>query len=409
MLHRLIRHRILAGALLLAMPAFAACLSEDAAAQQSRNRGNQRTQQPKAAQPNQGEPTPAEPDSNDVTKTGRDLINKVAFAKTKTAGSIRDYTEVIALCQRGLQAGVDKNTADYAAQLMAWAHNRRGETMLRSASPKATPEELTKLDQQALAEFEAAINLDGSCWRAFHNRGVSLAQMRDFEGALKDFDKAIELKPTHGDAWFNRAELKFGQRRYDDAIADYNQALKLNPNDAAAYGSRGHAKWGARQHQSAVEDYNLAIKLNPKNALAFTHRGLAYTEQGLYERAAIDYRKAMELDANLGAALQGAAWLMATCPDERFRDTKKAVEAASKALQVDGWNDYRYIDTLAAAYASAGRYDDAQSTMKEAIKHAPQDNADIQRELAERMALYAEGKPYRDSARVTLRNAPTRR
>jgi tetratricopeptide (TPR) repeat protein len=409
MLRRFVGRRFSTAALMLAMPACAAYMSGDAVAQQSRNRGNQRTQQPKQAQANQGEPTPAEPDPNDVTKTGRDLINRVAFAKTKTAGSIREYTEVIEICQRGLQAGVDKNTADYAAQLMAWAHNRRGETMLRSASPKAAAEELAKLDQQALAEFEAAINLDGTCWRAYHNRGVSLAQMRDFDGALKDFDKAIELKPEHADAWFNRAELKFGKRRYDDAIADYNQALKLNPNDAAAYGSRGHAKWGARQHQSAVEDYNLAIKLNPKNALAYTHRGLAYTEQGLYERAAIDYRKAMELDGNLGAALQGAAWLMATCPDERFRDPKKAVDAASKALQVDGWNDYRYIDTLAAAYANAGRYDDAQSTMKEAIKHAPQENADIQRELADRMAMYAEGKPYRDSARVTLRNTPTRR
>lgn len=357
----------------------------------------------------QGQPTPADQEPPDITKTGRDLINKVAFAKTRTAGSIRDYTEVIEICQRGLQAGVDKNTADYAAKLMAWAHNRRGETMLRAASPKATAEELAKLDQQSLAEFEAAINLDPTCWRAYHNRGVSLAQMRDFDGALKDFDKAIELNPNHGDAWFNRGELKFGQRRYEDAIADYNQAIKLNPNDAAAYSSRGHAKWGARQHQSAVEDYNTAIRLNPKNALAYTHRGLAYTEQGLYDRAAVDYRQAMQLDPNLGAALQGAAWLMATCPDERYRDAKKAVDAASKALQADGWNDYRYIDTLAAAYANAGRFDDAQSTLKEAIKHAPQDNADILKELSERMALYEQNQPYRDSARVTLRNSPARR
>ncbi|MEX2187887.1 MAG: tetratricopeptide repeat protein [Pirellulales bacterium] len=367
------------------------------------------TRQPRSAQPAQAQPTPAEPQLPDITKAGRDLINKVAFAKTKTAGSYRDYSEVIELCQRGLQAGVDMNTAEYAAQLMAWAHNRRGETLLRSGGAKATEAELAKIDQQSLAEFEAAINLDPNCWRAYHNRGVSLAQMRDFDGALKDFDKAIEIFPNHADAWFNRGELKFGQRRYDDAIADYNQALKLNPNDAAAYSSRGHAKWGARQHQSAVEDYNTAIRLDPKSALAYTHRGLAYTEQGLYDRAALDYRKAMELDANLGAALQGAAWLMATCPDERFRDAKKAVEAASKALQVDGWNDFRYIDTLAAAYASAGRFDDAQSTMKEAIKHAPQDKDDILKELSDRMALYEQGKPYRDAARVTLRNSPARR
>lgn len=419
MLRSFVAFPVSRAARLLAVLACFSALGVNAAAQQPGANRQPRTTQPRATQPrttqpranpqDQGEPTPAEQEPTDITKTGRDMINKVAFAKTKTAGSMRDYTEVIEICQRGLQAGVDKNTADYAAKLMAWAHNRRGETMLRSVSPKATPEELAKVDQQSLAEFEAAINLDAACWRAYHNRGVSLAQMRDFDGALKDFDKAIELNPGHADAWFNRGELKFGQRRYDDAIADYNQALRLNPNDAAAYSSRGHAKWGAQQHPSAVEDYDRAIRLNPKNALAYTHRGLAYTEQGLYDRAAVDYRKAMELDPNLGAALQGAAWLMATCPDERFRDTKKAVEAASKALQVDGWNDYRYIDTLAAAYASAGRFDDAQSTMKEAIKHAPQENADILRELSERMALYEQGKAYRDSARVTLRGTPARR
>jgi tetratricopeptide (TPR) repeat protein len=88
---------------------------------------------------------------------------------------------------------------------------------------------------------------------------------------------------------------------------------------------------------------------------------------------------------------------------------KKAVEAATKALELDGWNDFRYIDTLAAAYANAGRYDNAQATIKDALKHAPQDNAEILQELAARESLYNENKPFRDAARVTLRPQPPRR
>jgi tetratricopeptide (TPR) repeat protein len=385
--------------------------------------GPSMAQQPKrgAAQPSKqaarsGQPTPAErspategDQPTDITQRGRQLINKVAFSKTQTARTIADYTAVIEACQQGLAAGVDRNTADYAAKLMAWAHNRRGEAMLKTIGPKTADDARTKVEQESLAEFEAAINLDDACWRAYHNRGISLAQMRDFDGAMKDFDKAIALNPNHADAYYNRGELKLGSHKYAEAIADYNQALKLNPNDAAAYTSRGHARWGAGQHQAAVDDYNRAMRIDPKNALALTNRGLAYSDQGMYDRAAVDFRKAIELDAKLGQAYQGAAWLMATCPDERFRDSKKAVEAASKALELDGWNDYRYIDTLAAAYASAGRYDDAKTTISEAIKHAPQDKAEVLAELNDRAALYEQQKPYRDSATVKLPAASARR
>jgi tetratricopeptide (TPR) repeat protein len=348
--------------------------------------------------------TPAEPPSTPELKKGKELISRTAFAKTQSAKTMQDYTEVIDLCQQGLQLGVDKPTGEYASKLMAWAHNRRGELYAAGAVGATDPKQRTQLDQKSLSEFETAIQLDASCWRAYHNRGVNLAQVRDYEGAIKDFDQTIELRPNYANAWFNRGELHYATGKYQLAVDDYNQTLKLNANDAAAHNSRGHARYRLGQYREALEDYNRSVELDPNNAAAYTNRGDAYTDQGYYDRAAVDYRRAIELNPNYGRAYQSAAWLMATCPEDRYRDDKKAVDAALKALKLDGANDYRYHDALAAAYANAGRYDDAQEVLKKALELAPEADA---KPLRDRLALYQQNKPYRDTPRIAARPSST--
>ena len=91
----------------------------------------------------------------------------------------------------------------------------------------------------------------------------------------------------------------------------------------------------------------------------------------------------------------GLAWIMATCPDEQFRDDMLALKLAQQAIDADGEDDWRYLDTLAAAQASAGQFDQAQETIKKALAKSPQDQTEA---LAARLNLYTEEKPYRDTA-----------
>ncbi|MCA9269920.1 MAG: hypothetical protein KDA41_15675, partial [Planctomycetales bacterium] len=118
---------------------------------------------------------------------------------------------------------------------------------------------------------------------------------------------------------------------------------------------------------------------------------------GDWENAARDYRQAVQIDANLGRAYMGAAWVMATCPDGRYRDDALAVETARKAIALDGESDWRYLDTLAAALANAGKFDEASAAIAKAIAAAPQDQSE---RLAARKQLYADSQPYRDTART---------
>ena len=85
---------------------------------------------------------------------------------------------------------------------------------------------------------------------------------------------------------------------------------------------------------------------------------------------------------------------MATCPDESYRDTELALKAAERAIQLDGSEDYRYLDTLAAAQANVGQYSQAAETLMGAVDVAPEE---IRPELKERMTLYQAQRPYRDN------------
>ena len=85
---------------------------------------------------------------------------------------------------------------------------------------------------------------------------------------------------------------------------------------------------------------------------------------------------------------------MATCPDARFRDAARAVRAAERSIELDGGEDYLYLDTLAAAFASAGRFDEAKSTLATALAMAPEPKRPP---MVKRLELYQQGNPYRDT------------
>lgn len=66
-------------------------------------------------------------------------------------------------------------------------------------------------------------------------------------------------------------------------------------------------------------------------------------------------------------AMNDLAWTLATDRDDKLRDGAEAVKLAENACQNDNWKSSQYVDTLAAAYAEMGRWDDAVKTQKLAI------------------------------------------
>lgn len=66
-------------------------------------------------------------------------------------------------------------------------------------------------------------------------------------------------------------------------------------------------------------------------------------------------------------ALNGAAQLLATSTDSSVRNGAEAIMLAKRAASVSGGRDPATLDTLAAAYAEAGRFPEAVETVRRAL------------------------------------------
>jgi tetratricopeptide (TPR) repeat protein len=247
----------------------------------------------------------------------------------------------------------------------------------------------------AIADYTQLIKLDPQVPLAFEARGTAYRHKQEFGRAIADFDAAIRLDPNVAGFYIARGLAWHDQRQNDKAIADLDQALKLDPENPAAYGIRGGAWAGKKELDKAIADFSRLIQLEPTNAWAYSSRGLALAELKRFDKAIADLDRALELDPENPDALNGCAWFRATCPVATFRDGALARKTATKACELTGWQQPGLLDTLAAAHAESGDFASAVKCQSKAIEL--ETDANEKAEFGDRLKLYKEKKPYRET------------
>jgi len=219
---------------------------------------------------------------------------------------------------------------------------------------------------RAIESYNKAVDSDPLYTSAYFYRAGTWEQKGMTDKAIADYTRVIKLNPELENAYSRRGNVWQVKGNLDRAIADYTKILKLNPRDADAYHNRGNA-WGRKgNYKKAVADFNRALKLNPDNPSVYDNRGNAWSRRKNYARAIADYKKALETDPNFVVSYNNLAWLLATCPKRKYRSGKKALELARKAVKLNP--DASTLDTLAAAYAELGKFDEAVSTVERIIR-----------------------------------------
>jgi len=224
----------------------------------------------------------------------------------------------------------------------------------------------------------------------------------NLDGAIDDYTRAIEIDPNYRDAYINRARVRNTKGDFDGSIADYTKVIELKPDYvdayiglAAAYFNRGTAKNVKGDYDGAIADYDKASALNPSYAKTYNRRGYAKCEKGDFDGAIADYTKTIKLDPNFFTAYNGLAWILATCPEDNIRNGQQAVEYATKACDLTQWKNTNCLDTLAAADAETGKFDDAVKWESKYLESGlAKDDADQARQ---RLSLYEQKKPYHEA------------
>jgi tetratricopeptide (TPR) repeat protein len=206
---------------------------------------------------------------------------------------------------------------------------------------------------------------------AEYNLGEALARADAEEAAVTHYLKALAMRP-------NRVE------------AQYNSQTQARFNLGLIYRSEG--KWPEAAAQ--LEAY---VRKDPNQQSAHVALGSVLLAMGRTAEGIQEDREAVRLNPNDMESLNRLAWLLATQPDAKFRDGAEAVKMAEVVRDATGGKVARFLATLDAAYAEAGRFADAITTAQKTRETArAQGQNDLAAAAEKRLKLYAAGKAYHE-------------
>ena len=132
---------------------------------------------------------------------------------------------------------------------------------------------------------------------------------------------------------------------------------------------------------------------NPKNSWALKYKIQILLPQHKYKDEVDSLAAALNLEPDNLEYLNQLAWVRATCPDAQVRNGVQAVAYASRLCEIDQWKNAAYLDTLAAAHAEAGDFEEAIKWETKALTVAVNSRSEIQRHLE----LFRNRQPIREA------------
>ena len=328
---------------------------------------------------------------------------RAIYELTKTTKSAKELTTFIEKCDDAMAKGLSQKNSKYITSLTGWALNLRGQKRMELALQLKSigNSQHESATQQAMDDFDRAVVCDSERYRTWMGRGIAYVSLKEYRKAAIDFTNVLKLKTDLPAGWFNRAESLYHLGRYEEALDDYNAALQLNSDDAEALTGRGHSQFALGKINLALADYQAVAKLLPENPTALINVGDAHQALGNWKEALASYDQSLS-KKQTGTGYQRLSWLKATCPESSFKDSGQAIEFAKRAIKMTG-DSALNLDTLAAAEASAGNFEEAKTTQQKVIglvtaetEIESQDDASAKSEspYQVRMALYQKGEPF---------------
>ena len=284
--------------------------------------------------------------------------------------------------------------------------------------------------KNSLALFGHGVQVTSNNYNMHYHYANALLKDGRLDEAAFHYQTAVRINPRFKKPYDGLANTFYKQGRFDEAISVCKKRLRIGKPDPAIYHRLGmaYARKGARilAIQSFIKSLRLkpdsvpphenlarlvmdlknpdaairllteAIQLNPNIALTHFNLALALNRKGRTEEAITHYREALRIKPGWEELMSRLAWILATHSDPNLRNPQEALSLALRACELVNYEDPRFLDILAGAYAAAGRFKDAVATAQKAIQIiASGDNKKRIRDIQNRLDLYKQQKPYR--------------
>jgi Tfp pilus assembly protein PilF len=222
---------------------------------------------------------------------------------------------------------------------------------------------------QAIAEFQAAVQLDPDLTNAHYNLGLAYQKQGKLDEAAGAYQAAIQLDPNLSDAHNNLGLIYDAQGKVDQAIAEYQEAIRIDPEDDMAHYNLALSYYHQGELEPAIAEYKETIRLNPDHADAHYNLGRAYYEQGKLDEAIVAWKETIRIEPgdsmahnNLGRAYSDQGRL------------EEAVAELREAASLDAENPLPHVN-LGLLYEQQGLSDEAIAEFEAYLELVPPDDA----------------------------------
>jgi tetratricopeptide (TPR) repeat protein len=256
---------------------------------------------------------------------------------------------------------------------------------------------------EAIQQFDISRKMRPDFPGVYYQLGKIAMQRGKWQQAQWCFSQMVELDSR---LWLGRLALGRALSaggKLDEAIEQISESIRLNPTQADSHYQLGRVFTARGQPEKVIEAFQRAIDCQPDNPQYRFALGIALQRQGSLSAANREYEVAMDGDPGLWRMQAAkAAWELATDPNPRLRDGAVAVYLAELACRGSPRRIADLLDTLAAAYAEDGQFDQAVAVAREGVQAARDERQAA--EINRRLSGYQSRRPFRAGPAQQLQN-----
>jgi tetratricopeptide (TPR) repeat protein len=241
--------------------------------------------------------------------------------------------------------------------------------------------------------YERALAVTEDNYLAHTGLGNRFMQEGQPDEARRHFEEALRIKPGWPKAAMGLADIAADRGDVDEALRFYETELQRNPGNIEAMGRYGMTLGFAGRFAEARPHLLRALDAHPGIAELHLSLSIVEAQQG-NRRDSVRYgREALRLSPESVDSANNLAWLLATSREPSLREPGEAIRLIERiALES---RDAGLLDTLAAAYAGAGRFDAAVATAGDAVTEAEaRGDRNGASKFGARLSLYRRGETY---------------